>query len=316
MIRMNNKEIILFGAGKIGKHALNYFQDKVYCFCDNNKNMWDKTINNKKIIGFENLLHIYDKEKYNIILTISDRTAIMNIVKSLFDHGINEFDIYSTDMESANPKSNIEIFSQIYKNNLWGGGGFYSGPGSRDNQIINPYIKLLKNLLSNNKFSSICDIGCGDFWIMRQVLNNTTCKYYGIDVVPNLIAYNNEHFGNGNIQFINMDASKEDKVLPAADLLIIRQVLQHLNNHDIQIILNKSKNYKYVLITEHIYEGEYVQYNLDKTVGADIRVSRLSGIYVEKAPFSMNNIIHLLHVPQDEGVIRTSLIINSNFVNQ
>ena len=199
-----------------------------------------------------------------------------------------------------------------------GGGNepFFSGSGSHDEKIIVPYINLLLQIISNNNIRLITDLGCGDFWIMRHVLgtldkNNYNYFYNGVDVVDKLIEHNNKTFGRANVKFHFMDAAQDDTELPFGELLIIRQVLQHLNNADIKNILDKTKNFKFLLITEHIYEGADSIFNVDKISNNSIRLSLKSGVYLEHAPFNYKNIVHLLKIPQYGGIIRSSLIINA-----
>lgn len=217
-------------------------------------------------------------------------------------------------------RSNSEIFSEIYANNVWGksyddGEKFISGSGSHDEKIIVPYINTLISLLENNNIRNIVDLGCGDFWIMRHVLgtlskNNYNFFYTGIDVVENLVNYNANRFKHPNIRFLCMDAAADDAPLPDGEILIIRQVLQHLSNADIKKILSKAAKFKFLFITEHILESADAIYNVDKNTSGGIRLGNKSGIYLEHAPFGFKNIVHLLKVPEYGGTIRSSLIIN------
>ena len=55
---------------------------------------------------------------------------------------------------------------QIYEKNLWGGAefDFYSGKGSHEAQIVNPYIAVVTSFLTSFVDSLVvCDLGCGDF---------------------------------------------------------------------------------------------------------------------------------------------------------
>ena len=168
-------------------------------------------------------------------------------------------------------------------------------------------------LLTNNNIRNIVDLGCGDFWIMRHVLGTLSKTgynffYTGIDVVEDLINYNAARFRHPNIKFLCMDAAEEP--LPDGDILIVRQVLQHLNNADIKKILSKTSKFKFLFITEHIYDAPDAIYNIDKQTNESIRLNYRSGIYLEHAPFNLKNVIHLLKIPQMGGTIRSSLIIN------
>ena len=214
------------------------------------------------------------------------------------------------------PKSNQACFDAIYKNYIWGGRhGFYSGGGSHDKRIIGPYIDLVTRLILDNGLHRVVEVGCGDFNVSRQILGNLQSQgfsydYRGMDIVEDLITYNSKQFGTDAIHFSCGDASAPQEKLPDGDLLIIRQVLQHLSNADIAQILEKTKKFHFLLITEHIYEGEDVRYNLDKKTGNHTRLNACSGVYIEQAPFGMQHVVHLLRIPDSGGVIRTSLVIS------
>ena len=73
---------------------------------------------------------------------------------------------------------------------------------------------------------------------MRHVLGFLAEKgynffYNGVDIVDELIEHNRKTFRHPNIRFHCMDAAKDNVDLPFGELLIIRQVLQHLSNADI-----------------------------------------------------------------------------------
>lgn len=178
-----------------------------------------------------------------------------------------------------------------------------------------PYMNTLLQLLTNNGIRNIVDLGCGDFWIMRHVLStlseaNYNFFYTGIDVVEDLVNYNAARFRHPNIRFLCRDAATDEEPLPDGDILIIRQVLQHLNNADIKKILSKAAKFKFLFITEHIYDAPDAVYNVDKQTNESIRLNHRSGIYLEYAPFNFKNIVHLLKVSEYGGIIRSSLIIN------
>ena len=84
------------------------------------------------------------------------------------------------------------------------------------------------------------------------------------------------------MNFVHLDAIKD--VLPDGELCLVRQVLQHLSNDQISIILEKLTKFKFVLISEH-HPAELYQYNIDKPAGAAIRAYKGSGVYLEKPPF-------------------------------
>ena len=123
-----------------------------------------------------------------------------------------------------------KAMQQVYKLNLWGSNGavYFSGEGSHEPTLIEPYIKLVSDFLKSfNHPITICDFGCGDFNIGQHFVALTT-RYTAIDIVPELIEYNREKFIANNLNFECLDIAIDD--LPKADCVMIRQVLQHLSN--------------------------------------------------------------------------------------
>lgn len=205
-----------------------------------------------------------------------------------------------------------KIFSYVYSDNVWGGdkGEFYSGPGSDEN-VTAPYIELINGFIKEKGIKSIVDLGCGDFRV-GNLIDKTSIDYVGVDIVPALIERNNKAFGAKNVKFLCINAV--DDALPSAELCLIRQVLQHLSNDNIKIILEKCKQYKYVIVSEHIPADKTVEPNIDMNSNWDIRLIQNSGVYVDKAPFNYKASVLLEIDPSHEGFsnsfIRTSLIEN------
>lgn len=174
--------------------------------------------------------------------------------------------------------------TQIYDINLWGGKGFdfYSGEGSHNPEIINPYLEqVILFLKSFDKPLTVCDLGCGDFNIGKQ-LTQYTKTYIAVDIVEPLINRNKNLYKTENLEFYCVDIAKDK--LPKADCIILRQVLQHLSNTEIQAILKKLKAYKYIILTEHVPIGSFTP-NKDIISGQGIRLKQNSGVDILKAPF-------------------------------
>ena len=93
-----------------------------------------------------------------------------------------------------NPWPTKDAMAQIYEMKLWGRGktDFYSGAGSHNLEIINPYIDVLISFLTSFKSPlTVCDLGCGDFNIGKELVKYTK-KYVAVDIVESLIAHNKE----------------------------------------------------------------------------------------------------------------------------
>ncbi len=178
-----------------------------------------------------------------------------------------------------------QVMDQIYEKKLWGGQSvdFYSGEGSHLPEIVNPYIESVTSFLTSFKTPlTVCDLGCGDFNVGKQLVPFTK-KYVAIDIVADLIEYNQKTFKAENLEFQCLDIA--DAELPAADCVLLRQVLQHLSNAEVQRIVEKLTQYKYVILTEHLPQGDFVP-NVDILSGQGIRLKKQSGICLKDHPFN------------------------------
>lgn len=187
--------------------------------------------------------------------------------------------------KNKKPWPTQKVMNQIYEKNLWGGKAFdfYSGSGSHDTKIITPYLNSVIAFLKSQKPPLIvCDFGCGDFNIGKQ-LTKYSKKYFAVDIVEKLIDRNKNLYKEDHLEFNCLDISKDD--LPAGNCIILRQVLQHLSNNEIQNVLKKIANYKYIILTEHIPIDDFVP-NKDIISGQGIRLKHNSGIDILKAPFN------------------------------
>jgi SAM-dependent methyltransferase len=175
---------------------------------------------------------------------------------------------------------------QVYKLKLWGSNSsaFYSGDGSHLAEIVNPYISTITSFLKSfEKPLIVCDLGCGDFNIGKELVPYTA-KYFAIDIVQDLIEFNKEKFKDENLEFHCLNIAEDE--LPKGDCAIIRQVLQHLSNAEIQTIVNKLSNFKYILLTEHLPIGNF-EPNKDIISGQGIRIKKLSGVRLTSPPFNL-----------------------------
>lgn len=174
---------------------------------------------------------------------------------------------------------------QVYEMKLWGGQNhdFYSGEGSHQPEIVNPYIQALISFLTAFKLPlSVCDLGCGDFNVGNQLVKHTK-HYIAVDIVKDLIERNRKKYKETNLEFECLDLATHD--LPSGDCALLRQVLQHLSNAEIQKIVNKLSAFKYVILTEHVPEGDFKP-NKDIISGQGTRLKKNSGINLLAPPFN------------------------------
>ena len=200
------------------------------------------------------------------------------------------------------------VMEQIYNQNLWGGnpGEFYSGDGSHDSTLVNPYISSVSQFLKSfNSPPTVLDLGCGDFAIGKQLVPYTR-EYIAVDIVEDLITWHQKNNVLENVRFHCLDIAKDS--LPQADCVILRQVLQHLSNEEIKAIVKKLSNYKFVVITEHLPEGDF-EPNIDILSGQGIRLKKQSGVDLLAPPFllKVKEAKELVSIPEinRKGMIKT-----------
>lgn len=210
----------------------------------------------------------------------------------------------------SEPWPTKEAMEQVYEKKLWGANSdaFYSGEGSHQPDIIGPYIETVTAFLKGFENPiEVCDLGCGDFNIGKELLKYAK-KYVAVDIVPALIRYNKQCFTSANLEFYCLDIAKD--VLPFGDCAIVRQVLQHLSNNEVQQIAEKLLTFKYIILTEHLPRGDFIP-NKDIISGQGIRLRKNSGLHLLKAPFHLKvkKEKQLLAIPLEgsKGVLVTTL---------
>jgi len=237
---------------------------------------------------------------------------IKKTFKPLLPHGIlkniRRFNQYIT-YYKYKKLSTRDIFSQIYHTGVWGISSepFFSGSGSREDFIILPYINSVKEfILQFKKSPSILDVGCGDFYVGSKI-RECCGEYTACDIVPSLIKYNQKRFESLNVCFKVLDLVEDE--LPYADIIIIRQVLQHLSNKQIAKFIPKISKYHYAIVTEHLPGIVSYEQNIDKIPGPNTRLEFESGVVLTSPPFNLIPYSErkLCEIKENETVISTTL---------
>jgi 2-polyprenyl-3-methyl-5-hydroxy-6-metoxy-1,4-benzoquinol methylase len=200
---------------------------------------------------------------------------IFHLLKLIWRRPLNDF---------VSPR---QYFTTMYEGNRWKGKRSRSGAGS-EGVFAEQKVTLLKDLAERYGIRTMLDLGCGDFFWMREI---APCleRYHGIDVVEPLIAANRDRFGSPTITFECLDiasAEREQSHDPPADgeiqsydLVICFDVIGHLLNPEVdrllEFVLHPGRG-KYLLLTNRRDEASERYLTRPKT--------RHEGINVQKHP--------------------------------
>src|SRR5262245_14363997 len=142
----------------------------------------------------------------------------------------------------ANTADLQSTFDTIHKHSIWGGS---SGAGSDlRNTVV--YVAYVQHLIDHLGVQSIVDLGCGD-WRFAKHLKFGDRRYLGVDIVASVIAANQAAYGSETIRFERADVTTFE--IPPCDLLLCKDVLQHLSNDNVRAILDRSARARFALFT-------------------------------------------------------------------
>lgn len=174
-------------------------------------------------------------------------------------------------------------FNRIYASGRWAkskAGDGTSGPGSTL-EATREYRAYLGDFLRKHNVQSVVDAGCGD-WSFSSAIDWNHVRYLGVDISTSVIEDVTKRFARDNIRFVVDDISRS---LPPADLLLCKDVLQHLPNkqvHDfIENNLRKGK-YKWAILTNDFGPGN-----------RDIQAGEHRLLDLAAAPFHVRGLVTL-----------------------
>jgi SAM-dependent methyltransferase len=155
--------------------------------------------------------------------------------------------------ESDDPDARRKAaFESIHALRTWGTdqrGKSASGLGSTL-EFTRLYRVYLQDFLAAHQIRSVVDAGCGD-WEFSQAIDWKGIDYLGVDIVPAVIDANQRRFGAANVRFARADIVRDE--LPKADLLLVKDVLQHLPDADVaRFLAQQLPRYRHVLIVNDV----------------------------------------------------------------
>ena len=187
-------------------------------------------------------------------------------------------------MEQSSLRS---AFQTIYQKEAWGRG---SGLGSSPANTIE-YRAFVERFIEANHIRNITDLGCGD-WQFSHLIDWSQVDYLGLDVVPEIIAQNRSRFALPNLRFKELTAIND---LPGGDLLLSKEVLQHLPNQMIaEYLAAIRQKYRFALLTNSVEPKGRV--NIDIAAG-EYRPLRLWD-----APFNAAGAVVFSYFPHKDNM--------------
>lgn len=149
-------------------------------------------------------------------------------------------------IENIHPEHR-EVFNSIYLNSVWGGD---SGGGSRK-ENTGDYRKFLHQFIQEKGIKSITDLGIGDYQVYNDMdfcnaYPNITLRGYDISSV---VLERIKDFATDKISFSLGDARKQK---PTTDLVIIKDVMIHWSNQDVEEFVQDLPKSKYILVSHDI----------------------------------------------------------------
>jgi hypothetical protein len=177
------------------------------------------------------------------------------------------------------------VFDDIYKGDAW---GFGSGHGSLPS-VTKTYRKFIEDFIRENDIKKVVDYGCGD-WQFSRLINWGEATYTGLDIVDSVVQRNTTNYGSDSISFQTIKPGESK--LPKGDLLISKDVLQHLAEAEIQaFIRDVLPRYKFALITNCVIPVE--------TLNASIVSGEFRPLDLRKKPFGVNGaVVHAFTGPK------------------
>lgn len=131
-----------------------------------------------------------------------------------------------------------------------------SGPGSSI-EYTQSFRAQLELFVKTARITSFLDAPCGDFNWMRNVELPLSVRYFGADLVGDLVQKNKALYGSSERTFFQLNIISDPMI--DTDLWLCRDCLFHLSfEHGIAALKNSLRsNIRYYLLTSHYNESNH-----------------------------------------------------------
>ncbi len=130
-----------------------------------------------------------------------------------------------------------ELFTNIYKKNIWGGGSGTANGGGSSPRYCEQYLAYLRGIIPGKV---VLDLGCGDWQLYDGFDWSVAKSYVGVDVVAYLIEGLADRFhDNTSILFDHADFSNPETFVKLTefykpDLVLVKDVFHHWTTEEIE----------------------------------------------------------------------------------
>lgn len=164
-----------------------------------------------------------------------------------------------------------------------------SGPGST-RFFAAPYVKFVERFIEAHDVKSVLDLGCGDLAFTAH-LKMRGAQYTGVDVIASRVEKNRAI--RPGWKFIHSDLRD---VRPEADLVLVKDVIQHWSSQDIADWLRALEGapFRYMLVTNCQY---------GPTVNTHCPTGGWRAIDLTKPPFGVGEVVFRWGKPNKDVVL-------------
>lgn len=254
-------------------HGIHMSVNRMPYFWHHSRVSWG--IEYSDIIAFDKIFNSAVFQDFLQVASASTRLILCNLI--FLSRGIltlSEEAYYKlTSHSSTNQKLNLrklnastgyeKLFIDYILINERSGMDSLSGASSSPSRTKNIQYEL-PELIKRRQINTISDLGCGDMCWMKFVLEKSKqIRYFGLDIVKELIVKNQEKHGNYDTSFYQKDI-RNDK-LPRCDLVICRDVLSHFSEKDIFAFLQNflDSGSTYLLTTTHKNNNSFTNQDIE-----------------------------------------------------
>jgi len=172
-------------------------------------------------------------------------------------NGASSSSFRQQDNKKEEDNARLNSFSDIYKNDVWGGEGG-SGTGSlmssteNVRKTLDLVVDRVKSELGVERVR-LLDLPVGDFvWMRHWLANRTDVNYMGMDIVPHLIEEHSDEFKDRHDWAFQHHDIVKDPLSADYDVIFSRQMTQHLQTVDtLSVLRHFSASGKYLLISNY-----------------------------------------------------------------